>query len=430
MSSKRRSGIGFLLLCLLSAVAAVAGPVGELRSPTGDVTVGGKPATGNTPVMVEQVVSTGRDAAAILHLEDGSDLTLGPLTQVRVRVFARGVRPPCGTGKLIYRVDLIAGSLTGDIESNPEAGVEIVTPFGVATAPGGSRVKATTLPDGGLSFAVERGRYSLTNPVLGLTAVIEAGHSLVFQTSPDGATTIEAPATNPGPTRIVLADGRSVVLAPGAKLQIVSADGVSTLTVLAAEVRVGDVPLAPGSSIAYASAIPGAKTSLVTESGVVEFIDALLGAHFDVESGEGVQLSEDEDGALNFATLGTTPLTMTLGGKTVTFGAGSRGSFGCGPDGLILNLDFGRAVVRDAHGRESVLTGGEFIVIGELPFAFPSITDVGVSCGQCGVPDGSGGCTYADALCDVDSCVTGRRCVAGVCTGGRRLTSREDPTCY
>ena len=55
--------------------------------------------------------------------------------------------------------------------------------------------------------------------------------------------------------------------------------------------------------------------------------------------------------------------------------------------------------------------------------------DLPVYCGECGLPDGSGGCRYVDSLCNTDPCIADRRCVAGRCAGGRRLTSNEDPNC-
>jgi len=51
-------------------------------------------------------------------------------------------------------------------------------------------------------------------------------------------------------------------------------------------------------------------------------------------------------------------------------------------------------------------------------------------CGECGVWDPStGGCRDMDSLCPDLPCVKHRICRNGRCTGGRHLTSKEDPNC-
>lgn len=51
------------------------------------------------------------------------------------------------------------------------------------------------------------------------------------------------------------------------------------------------------------------------------------------------------------------------------------------------------------------------------------------SCGECSVPDGTGGCIDVDSLCPDEACVRDRRCASGMCIGGRQILGDEDPNC-
>jgi hypothetical protein len=200
---------------------------------------------------------------------------------------------------------------------------------------------------------------------------------------------------------------------------------------------------------------PDETVGVGVESGRIELTDERAGLFVDLGAGLGMSVGFDPSGMLRLTLAGTnfTTLDVFVRGQRIRCPPGS--SFGVTPTGEIIvesgnpqSLGAGEpdtSPTPTPEPDESPTPTPE-----ETPESTPRPTPTPwptatpspsprptprptlapvVSCGECGIPDGRGGCNYSDSLCPDLACTKNRVCKSGHCVGGTRVTSKEDPNC-
>lgn len=463
-----------ILALLLPSTGSAEDRVAQLSKVDGGVTIA-RAADGKTEeakmagarvrngsVFPRDVVATDANGTAVMLFADGTELQLKPKTKMTVQeIDWTGLVKSGDRAKPVGRkIRILAGDVFSKVVPNPKVATEFETPSGVAAVKG-TEVGFSVVPDGPSSVRTEKGEISFENEKLGLSLALAKGFAARFEPGEAGENRLLLPSTNPGPTPVTTASGQAFLASPGSNLRTRLAGWSAELTVTGGELaRADGSKIAAGGSIGWAStAFPkteGVGVSLRTEKGSVEFGSALHQVKMVLNEGNGGELRQAKGGGLKIGVPAGNKeaVPVQFGEKTATAKPGTELSASTSAGGGVnLSVTAGQITTTDANGQQVTVGAGQSTSSGgsgsgeggtgensngnkdeekkgeEKKSGNPPPSTPQATCSGCSIPDGSGGCRDVDALCPDEPCLKDRKCLRGACTGGRKLTSFEDPNC-
>ncbi|MCP3962140.1 MAG: FecR domain-containing protein [bacterium] len=269
-----------------------------------------------------------------------------------------------------------------------------------------------------VTFGVEEGQIEIFNEDHGISLTLDAGFGVTLADTPTGDLQIVADPDNPGDLTITQG-GQSVTVASGSTVETDS--GRQRL----------DVDVVSGT--ATVSGPSGEVVVLDEGDSTTGDDDGGEGTDPGDGTGDGGEGEGDDDTGGDDTGGDDTGGDDTGDGSTPTGGGGDDGGDTGGGDTGGGGTGGGGG---DDGGEDGDDTGGGDPGDGDPP---PGDDDDGddffdddipeLACGECGIPDGFGGCIDVNSLCPDENCLVGRTCSNGQCVGGTAPASGEDPNC-
>ncbi len=441
----------FFLSAAVAALALVAGAasaqerVAQLSKVDGGVTITKAetresreakqlgPRVKNGSVFAGEVVATDGTGTATLWFSDGSEINLKPGTKLMIQElnFTALVASGQKDKQAGRKIKILAGNIFSHIVPNPQIATEFETPSGVAAVKG-TELELSVDSDGSGDVKTTEGTVWFTTDSSGVVVKLHKGFGARFARSRSGID-ILARGDNPGALSLLLPNGMGFEAAAGASLRA-KVEGFSVaVSAEKGNVTLAGKPVETGKPVTYGHATFASTTNVActvkTESGTVDFISAQHGVTMVLKEGNAGTFVEKPSGRIVLSAPATnaSPVEVKVNGQKTVLAPGKDASVsvtGGGQTNLGANeppaekkTEEGKSTPEQKSSTSTESTG-------------TTTPPTQANCGDCGVPDGTGGCTYVDSLCPDEDCLKGRKCNHGQCVGGRKVASKENPVCH